>query len=117
MTTTTIPGSAIRPSIGGLRYYSPAFPRRGNAATFTVDVAGVSGPAALEVAIEHKSAKGASWATAETFLPITGATIATVDLRSLDQTLRFAFEFEFDASTSDQRAHVADMIVSWRDTD
>jgi hypothetical protein len=110
---TTIPGSAIRPSTGGLRYYSPAFPRRGKAATFTVHVADVSDPAALGVAIEHKSAKGASWATAATFLPITGAAVATKDIRSLDEVLRFAFEL--DAGSPDDWAQVTEMMASWRE--
>lgn len=115
MRRTTIPGSALRPSIGGLRYYSPAFPRRGKAATFTVHVADVSDPAALEVAIEHRSAEGTSWATAATFLlPITGAAVATKDVRSLDEVLRFAFEL--NTGSSDHWAHVADMVVTWRDT-
>ena len=63
-----IVGSTIMHPGDTSSYYSPSFPRGGQAATFTVDVTHLSGGSVtFIVAVEHKNADDTTWSNAATF--------------------------------------------------
>ena len=83
---TTIMWSAVA-------YYSPSFPRGGEAATFAADVTHVEGSPSLSIVVEHKNSEDTSWTTAGTFTAITGTGLATKDVTGLKEEIRLKYEY------------------------
>ena len=108
-----IVGSQITHDGGGTTaYYSPSFPRGGEAAVFSVDVTHYSGGPTLVVTVEHKNVEDTSWTTAGTFSNITSTGVATKDVSSLKEEIRFAFTFT--AGTAGDFCHVIVPEPAWR---
>ena len=110
-----IVGSTILHPGGTTKYYSPSFPRGGQAATFTVDVTHVSGSIALMVTIEHKNADDTTWATATTLASIGSTGVATVDATSLKEEIRLAFHYT--AGSAGDFVHLVVAAPAWRTYD
>ncbi|MHC4490398.1 MAG: hypothetical protein ACYTDU_02070 [Planctomycetota bacterium] len=97
---------------GTTPYYSPSFPRGGEAAVFSVDVTHMGGTPTLVVTVDHKNVEDTSWSTAGTFSNISATGVATKDISSLKEELRFAFTFA--AGTVQDFFHVIVPAPAWR---
>ncbi len=93
-------------------YYSPTFPRGGEAATFAVDVTHFDGGPTLVVSVEHKNMEDTSWTTAGTFTTITATGLATKDVTGLKEELRI--KYLFSAGTAGNLAHIVVPAPQWR---
>jgi len=80
-------------TVGTTPYYTTSFPRRGNAALFSIQTTHVRGGLNLHAFVQHKNREDASWASAGGFAVITAAGVATLDLSSLKEEIRFSFTF------------------------
>ena len=79
---------------GTTRYYSPAFPRGGEAALFSLDATHKYGASvAMDVAVEHKNSDETSWGVADTFSTISAVGVPTKDISGLKEQIRFSFTF------------------------
>jgi hypothetical protein len=97
---------------GTTAYYSPSFPRGGEAAVFSVDVTHKMGSPTLVVTVEHKNLEDTSWTTADTFSNITATGVATKDISGLKEEVRFAFTFS--AGSAGNFFHVIIPAPAWR---
>ena len=93
-------------------YYSPAFPRGGEAATFAVDVTHKEGSPTFVVAVEHKNAEDTSWTTAGTFTAITATGLATKDVTGLKEELRL--QYLFTGGSAGDFVHLVVPAPQWR---
>ena len=93
-------------------YYSPSFPRGGEAATFAVDVTHFDGGPTLVVSVEHKNVEDTSWTTAGTFTNITATGLATKDVGTLKEELRL--KYLFSAGAVGNLAHIVVPAPQWR---
>ncbi len=93
-------------------YYSPAFPRGGEAATFAVDVTHLEGSPTFAVTVEHKNAEDTSWTTAGTFTAIAAAGLATKDVSTLKEELRL--KYSFTTGSSGDLVHIVVPAPQWR---
>ncbi|MHC4957084.1 MAG: hypothetical protein ACYTGN_01820 [Planctomycetota bacterium] len=110
-----IVGSTIPYPGNTSKYYSPAFPRGGQAATFSLDVTHLTASPTLVVTIEHKNADDTTWATAATFTSITAVGVATKDATSLKEQIRIAFNYT--AGSAGDFVHVVVAAPAWRTYD
>lgn len=97
---------------GTTAYYSPSFPRGGEAAVFSVDVTHMRGGPTMVVTVEHKNVEDTSWSTAGTFSNITTTGLATKDISGLKEEIRFAFTFT--AGSAGEFFHVIVPAPAWR---
>ncbi|MHC4952727.1 MAG: hypothetical protein ACYTGZ_02460, partial [Planctomycetota bacterium] len=97
---------------GGAAFYSPSFPRGGEAALFSLDVTHKMGTApSLAVSIEHKNFDDTSWTSAGAFTAITATGVASKDISGLKEECRF----NFTATGTDGDAfHVIVAEPAWR---
>jgi hypothetical protein len=93
-------------------YYSPAFPRGGDAAVFSLDVTHKKGSPTMVVTVEDKNEADPSWGTAGTFSNITATGVATLDVATLSELVRFAFTFS--AGSAGDFFHVIVPAPAWR---
>jgi hypothetical protein len=111
-----IVGSTIMHPGDTSSYYSPSFPRGGQAATFTVDVTHLSGGSVtFIVAVEHKNADDTTWSNAGTFSSITAIGVATKDVSSLKEEIRLAFNYT--GGSAGDFVHVVVAAPAWRTYD
>jgi hypothetical protein len=78
---------------GTTAVHTPPFARRGQAATFTLDVTQKAGSPTMIVTIEHKNREDTDWSTLTTFSDITATGVASKDVGSLKELVRLAFTF------------------------
>jgi hypothetical protein len=97
----------------GNPYYSPEFGRGGLSATFTVDVTHLVGAPTLTVTVESRNSEDTAWTTIGTFSAITGTIVESKDLGSLNEIVRFKYEFDAGDQSTDG-AHFLMMAPSWR---
>jgi hypothetical protein len=97
---------------GTTPYYSPSFPRGGEAAVFSVDVTHLGGTPTLVVTVDHKNEEDTSWSAAGAFSNISATGVATKDISSLKEEIRFAFTFA--AGTAYDFFHVIVPAPAWR---
>ena len=71
-------------------YHTTSFPRRGQAAVFSLQVTHLSATTTLDVTVEHRNREDTSWSTAGSFATITSTGVSTVNLGSLKEEIRFA---------------------------
>jgi hypothetical protein len=103
----------IHDGMGTEAYYSPAFPRGGDAALFSVDVTHEGGSPTMVVTLEHKNEVDTSWSTLGTFSNITATGLATLDVTaSIKELVRFAFTFS--AGSAGDFFHVIVPAPAWR---
>jgi hypothetical protein len=102
----------IHDGTGTTAYYSPSFPRGGEAAVFSIDVTHKAGSPNMGVAVEHKNVEDTSWATADSFAVITATGLATKDISSLKEEIRFAFTFS--GGSAGDFFHVIVPAPAWR---
>ncbi len=76
--------------LDGSTYYSPEFPRGGEAALFSIEITHVGGTPAVTVALEHRNEDETSWTSAGTFSSISATGVYSKDLSGLKEILRFA---------------------------
>lgn len=77
--------------MGGTSFYSPSFPRGGEAATFAVQTLAVLGSPSLAVDVEHKNYDDTTWTSAGAFTAITAIGMAFKDISSLKEEIRIKF--------------------------
>ena len=99
---------------GTTPYYTPSFPRGGEAAVFSLDVThwGATGALTLVVTVEHKNSDETAWAPAGTFTNITAAGVSTKDLNTLKEEIRIAFTYTVGALGD--FSHVVISAPAWR---
>ena len=108
-----IVGSTIlHDGTGTTAFYTPSFPRGGEAAVFSVDATHVNGSPTLVVTVEHKNVEDTSWTTAGTFSNITAAGVSTKDISSLKEEIRIAFTFS--TGVAGDFVHVLIPAPAWR---
>jgi len=96
--------------LDGNPYYSPAFPKGGDAATFAVQVSHISATS-LTVTVQHRTSEETTWSDAGTFTGLTAVGIGTKDISALKELVRFKFVV---AGASDTGVHVFVSPPSWR---
>lgn len=94
------------------KYYSPPFPRRGEAATFNVDALLVAGTPTLVIDVEHRNLADTSWVVAGTFPNITAAGVETVDVSGLKELVRLSYRFS--AGVLGNFVHLTVQTPAWR---
>jgi hypothetical protein len=98
--------------LGGTPYYSPQFPRGGNAAVFAAEVLNLSTGAGLDIIVQHKNSDETSWTTAGTFASIGAADVETLEVTGLKEEIRFRYSVtgndEYDA------VHFNMLAPAWR---
>ena len=93
-------------------YYSPSFPRGGEAANFSLDVTHLVGTVTFVVDIEHKNLEDTTWASAGTFTAITATGVQVKDLTGLKEEIRI--KFAFSAGSAGDFVHVIVAAPAWR---
>ena len=107
-----IVGTQITVMGGTVPYYSPSFPRGGEAALFSLEVTHKWGTSpSLAVTIEHKNMEDVSWATAASFSAITATGVATKDISGLKEEIRISF---LPTGTDGEAFHVIVPAPAWR---
>ena len=99
----------------GTRYYSPEFPRGGLAGRFSVDVThyAVSGAAQLDIIIQSRNSEDTTFGDLGT-IGITGTGVATVDVLSVQEIVRLAFNFSGGSPAASDAVHLLVQPPSWR---
>lgn len=94
-------------------YYSPSFPRGGEAATWAIDITQfVGGSATLEIEVEHKNLDDTSWGLLDSIASATAIGIETKDSSSIKEEIRF--KFYYSAGSAGDFAHVVVSQPAWR---
>jgi hypothetical protein len=70
--------------------YTAPFPRRGQAALFTVEATQVAGSPTLSLEVQHKNRDETVWLGAGTFSSITTEGVYTQDITGIKQRVRIA---------------------------
>jgi len=83
--------------MGGVAAYSPAFPRGGEAATFSVEVFDLNDSPTFVVTIQHKNDDDIAWADLDSFSSITTTGVFTKSVTAIKEQVRLKYTF----STSD----------------
>jgi hypothetical protein len=103
----------IHDGTGTTAYYSPAFPRGGDAALFSIDVTHEGGSPTMVVTIEHKNQVDVSWTTLGTFGAITAVGLSSLDVSGgIMELVRYAFTFS--AGSAGDFFHVIVPAPAWR---
>jgi len=97
--------------LDGNPYYSPAFPKGGDAAVFSVQIVNFSATS-LTVTVQHRTAEETTWTDAGTFTSITTIGLATKDISGLKELVRF--KFLVNGSNVYDAVHVFVPPPSWR---
>ena len=98
--------------MGGSPFYSPAFPRGGESALFSLEVTHKMGTSpSLAISIEHKNEEDTTWSSAGTFDAITTTGVKSEDISTLKEELRFAFT---PTGTDGDAFHVIVAAPAWR---
>ena len=77
--------------MGGAPFYTPAFRRSGEQATFAIQALGIAGTPALAVDIEHKNYEDVAWTVAGSFTSISAVGLSYKDVSSIKEMLRIKF--------------------------
>jgi len=96
----------------GNPYYSPAFPRGGEAAVFTVETTHVSSAPTFDVTIQHKNEDDTSWADLGAFTSITAVGTSTKDVSGVKEMVRL--KFTFTTTGADDAVHIIVPAPAWR---
>lgn len=102
----------IHDGTGTTPYYSPAFPRGGDAALFSIDVTHEGGSPTMVVKVEHKNAVDAAFELAGTFSGITSTGVVSLDVTGLKELVRLSYEFS--AGDAGDFFHVVVPAPAWR---
>ena len=98
--------------MGGTAFYSPSFPRGGEAALFSLEVTHKMGSSpSLAVSLEHKNEDDTTWTSAGAFTAITALGVASKDISGLKEELRFNFT---PTGTDGEAFHVVVAEPAWR---
>ena len=98
--------------LDGNAFYSPAFPRGGEAAVFTVECTHVADSPTFVVTVQHRNEEDTSWTDLGAFSNITATGTSTKDLTGIKELVRLKFTF-----TSTDAADAVHIIVpgpAWR---
>ena len=106
-----IVGTQITVMGGTVAFYSPSFPRGGEAALFSLEVTHISGSPSLAVDVEHKNEDDTTWSSAGAFSAITATGLATKDISGLKEELRIKF---LPTGTDGEAFHVIVPAPAWR---
>ena len=96
----------------GNPYFSPAFPRGGEAAVFTVETTHVSSSPTFDVTIQHRNEDETSWADLGAFTAITAVGTSTKDVTGIKELVRL--KFTFTTTGADDAVHIIVPSPSWR---
>jgi hypothetical protein len=98
--------------LDGNAFYSPAFPRGGEAAVFTVETTHVSSSPTFVVTIQHRNEDDTSWADLDTFSNITAVGTSTKDVTGIKELVRL--KFTFSTTGADDAVHIIVPAPAWR---
>jgi hypothetical protein len=88
-------------TVGTTPYHTTPFPRRGNAALFSIQTTHYASGLTLNATVQHRNLEDASWTNAGSFSGITAAGLSTLDLSALKEQIRFAFTFSGSGALKD----------------
>ena len=98
---------------GTTPYLSPAFPRGGDAAVFSLEVTHEGGSPTMVVAVQHRNNIDTTWSTVGTFGAITDVGVSNLDISAgLEEMIRFSFTFS--AGNAGDFFHVIVAAPAWR---
>ena len=98
--------------MSGLPYYSPQFPRGGNAALFACEGLQFSSGGTLDIDVEHKNESDTSWGLLGSFAQITTAVVEKEDASAIKELLRF--KYTIGGSQVYSAVHFNMLAPSWR---
>ena len=98
--------------LDGTAFYSPSFPRGGEAAVFTVDCTHVSDSPTFVVTVQHRNVDDTSWTDLGTFSDITAAGTSTKDLSAIKELLRL--KYTFTTTDAADAVHIVVPAPAWR---
>jgi len=98
--------------LDGNAFFSPAFPRGGEAAVFTVETTHVSSSPTFDVTIQHKNQDDTSWADLASFTSITAVGTSTKDVTGIKELVRL--KFTFTTTGADDAVHIIVPAPAWR---
>lgn len=93
-------------------YYSPSFPRGGEAANFSLDVTHLVGTLTFDVDVEHKNMEDTTWSSAGTFTGITATGVSVKDITGLKEEIRI--KSSFSTGSAGDFVHVVVAEPAWR---
>ena len=99
--------------MNGNPFYSPSFPRGGQAGVFAWDVTHLRGSPTLTFTIEHRNSEDTSWSTAGTLGSVDTVGPKNVDIEGLKEIVRIKYTF---AGEDDElyAAHIVAQAPSFR---
>jgi len=77
--------------MGGVAAYSPAFPRGGDGATFTVQVFDLNDSPSFIITIQHKNIADTSWDDLDSFATIMAAGVVSKSVSGIKEMVRFQY--------------------------
>ena len=98
--------------LDGNAFFSPAFPRGGEAAVFTVECTHVSSAPTFVVTIQHRNEDETAWTDHSAFSNITAVGTSTKDATAIKELVRL--KFTFSTSGADDAVHIIVPAPAWR---
>jgi hypothetical protein len=98
--------------LDGNAFFSPAFPRGGEAAVFTVETTHVSSAPTFVVTVQHRNEDETTWADLVAFSNITAVGTSTKDVTGIKELARL--KFTFTTTGADDAVHIIVPAPSWR---
>ncbi len=92
-------GTTLMVSTTGAAYYSPTFPRGGEAALFSVEVTQVH-MVTFTVDVEHRNEEDTAWTSAGAFTGVTAVGVSTKDVTGIKELLRLKYTVAGSAGSS-----------------
>jgi len=77
--------------MGGVAAYSPAFPRGGDGANFTVQVFDLNDSPSFIITIQHKNVAETTWDDVDSFATIMAARVVSKRVSGLKEMVRFKY--------------------------
>lgn len=98
--------------MGAAVFYSPTFPRGGEAVTFTVDAVGEIGNTQLDIVLEHRNLEDTTWAALATLFNITATGIASQSTSGVKELCRL--KYSFTGGSDGNGFHIVLAAPAWR---
>ena len=77
----------------GNSYYSPAFPRGAENATFVAQITHTHDSPTFVITTQHRDSEATAWTDTTAFTPITTTGTYTLDVSALKELVRFKYTF------------------------
>ena len=104
-------GTTLIVSTTGAAYYSPTFPRGGEAALFSVEVTQVHS-VSFTVDVEHRNEEDTTWTSAGAFTAVTATGVSTKDITGIKELVRLKYTVTGTAGSA--MVHFIMPAPAWR---